>query len=180
MSNGALSVPYTRARSIISGLRAGIREARAVLQAAKEKPIREVYTTETEVLDAFNILVDKNPRLILRFKEAFVERAKVPELSESRGREGLVSVLAGLSRRFPPESCFDLSRNGGDGFSFKDDIVDSFFADELRFALTSVGTQYPRALLTLKRHAQETRKSLPEFLGALLVLYTDNKTVYPF
>jgi len=166
-------------RPILKAVRAALNEYRHAAPAPLSREgIRLARpgvgtVTVTELVKAFEAVVDKDGDLLNRFQSTYARRAAIPGLDESKpGVCGLTDVLAELFTLVPPESYF----RDWSGIPFKDES----FKGELRCALRNVSAEYPRSLWLVEAHAHEQNHSLAELLGALLEFYADNKVGYPF
>lgn len=141
-----------------------------------EEQVEEIELIATQVSDAFKELSVANPSILIRFREAFTERAETPGLPESKGgSEGLTEVFAGLLGRFPSDVSHGV-HSGERGTPNPDES----FNRSVQSALATLKTRHPLALSLLKKHWLEDGRPLEKILEALLGKYCDNKAAIPY
>ncbi len=141
-----------------------------------EERVEDVAAIASDVYTAFEKLSLENPTVVIRFREAFDERAHTPGLYESkRGSDGLAEALGGLLGRIPPASSSEVEFGLIEGTT-----LDEPFKKELEIALSRVAERYPLALSLLKRHQIEDGRPLSLILQDLLSHYSQNRAVVPY
>src|SRR3989338_6260717 len=132
----------------------------------------------SQVYGAFSALAQESGGLVNRFEDAFKERAKIPELNEAKGEQGLTFVLADLLWGPPPETYYDLSNFHQD--YLKEAQVNPLFLEQFRMAVENVEARYPHVLLYLGSYQKEQGRPLREILRALIAFYVDSRKALGF
>ena len=134
--------------------------------------IVEIGKITDEIVTAFEELVRNEPSVVKCFQDTLSYRAQSTVFPEAQGYDdGLPRVLACLLQLMPLEPAMEPE--------FDDTaVVDKALIDAFPIAVHRVAMNFPPALVTAKRHADEAQIPMSKLLRKLLQFYVDNKDTY--
>lgn len=148
----------------------GVLDRRTRMKTHDDSALSELQLIQ----DALSTLAATKPDLLHSFMEVFVERSQFPELPESRGEEGLSTVLSKILWTYVPDSYFERDFSGAPGTPASAGEISNISS-----ALASVAREYPFVIDDFRRLRRNRQTTIESVLEAGIRFYMDSKAVLP-
>jgi hypothetical protein len=126
------------------------------------------------IQDALSRLAANKPNLLHSFLEVFAERSQFPELPESRGEDGLSTILSEILWTYAPDSYFDRHSSDVPGIPASQSEISN-----ISIGLAEAARKYPFVIDDFRRFRQNRKTTIESTLEAGLRFYVANRAVLP-